>query len=528
MIRPRARVDPSTTRRDVRSPEPTSSSRAARTMRRSTSGSIMDSRILPHAPGAVNRGARPHPGNSLSRNASSVADFHASCPVTPAANAPRRCCKSNCRSPFRTVISRVRIFACADSAPPSEKGDPGTTVAPKSVLGCAAAATGFRSPGAARACAGESLGRSGFRDPLCGGGNQLGPYDLTRRVFAHVAQGRAPPMKSFSTCLLVLVFLAFSPAPAAAQEVTTGTITGQVTDLVGRPIAEAVVIVVSESGTRTTTTDANGRYIVPFLRPGTYTVRVEASAGFTTVIKSDIAVALNQRVTLNFTLEPGKTETVTVTAAAPLIDVTSTATGTSLKYDDFANAVPLGRSFTDTYAVAPGVVSGLVTGQGNYSISGATGLENSYLIDGVNITNTGFGGIGAYNIVYGSLGTGVTSEFLDQVQIKTGGFESEYGQALGGISNTIVKSGTNDFKGSVSWYSSPSSLQSSRQLIKLDGGASNRVNEDVQDFAFSVGGPFVKDKLFYFFAFNPVITTQRNQANSIVNPGFASAQACHP
>src|SRR5207247_1353246 len=133
----------------------------------------------------------------------------------------------------------------------------------------------------------------------------------------------------------------------------------------------------------------------------------------------------------------------------------------------------------------------------------APGLGNAYRIAGVNITNTGFGGIGAYNINYGSLGTGVTSEFLDEVQIKTGGFEAEYGQALGGIINTIVKSGTNDFKGSVSWYSSPSGLQSSRQLVKLDAGTSNRVNEDVQDFAFSVGGPFVKDKLFYFFAYNP-------------------------
>src|SRR5437667_464439 len=113
-----------------------------------------------------------------------------------------------------------------------------------------------------------------------------------------------------------------------------------------------------------------------------------------------------------------------------------------------ADAVPIGRSFTDTYAVAAGVVSGLGTGQGNYSIGGASGLENTYLIDGVNVTNTGYGGIGAYNINYGSLGTGVTSDFLDEVQIKTGGFEAEYGQALGGIINTIVKSGTNDFKGS--------------------------------------------------------------------------------
>jgi len=332
-------------------------------------------------------------------------------------------------------------------------------------------------------------------------------------------------MKPLLTCLTSLLLLALSLAPLTAQELTTGTITGKVTDLAGRPIAGAIVIVVSEAGTRTAATDANGGYIVPFLRPGSYTVRVEAAGGFTTVIRSDIAVALNQRVTLNFTLEPGKTESVTVRGSAPLIDTTSTATGTSLKYDDFANSVPLGRSFTDTYAVAPGVVSGLGTGQGNYSISGATGLENSYLIDGVNITNTGFGGIGAYNIVYGSLGTGVTSEFLTQVQIKTGGFEAEYGQALGGIINTIVKSGTNDFKGSVAWYATPRSWRSSYTPVDLTTGTSNTLAENVNDFAFSVGGPIKKDKLFYFFAFNPVTTVDSRRANSLDNPAFAPAQA---
>src|SRR6266581_609686 len=329
---------------------------------------------------------------------------------------------------------------------------------------------------------------------------------------------------AFSLAALLLLVLA-TVTPALAQELTTGTISGKVSDPTGRGIPGAVIIATSQFGTRTAETDANGAYILPFLRPGAYTVRAEAPGGFTTVIRNDVGVGLNQKTSLDFTLEPGKTETITVSGQAPLVDVTSTSTSTNIKYGDFANSVPLGRAFTDTYAVAAGVVSGLGTGEGNYSISGASGLENQYLIDGVNITNTGYGGIGAYNINYGSLGTGVTSEFLDEVQIKTGGFEAEYGQALGGIINTIVKSGTNDFKGSVSWYSSPSAFQSSRQLVKLDAGTSNRVNEDVQDFAFTVGGPFVKDKLFYFFAYNPVLTTHTVTAQPLSDPAFIAAGA---
>jgi hypothetical protein len=325
-------------------------------------------------------------------------------------------------------------------------------------------------------------------------------------------------MKRSMTCLAILTAVLATLPPAAAQELTTGTIAGKVSDPTGRPIAGAIIIVTSPFGTRTGDTDADGNFILPFLRPASYTIRVEAAGGFTTVIQNDVVVGLSQRTRLNFTLEPGKTETVVVRGKSPLVDPRSTATGTNLNYEEFANAVPIGRSFTDTYAVAAGVVSGLGTGQGNYSISGSSGLENAYLIDGVNVTNTGYGGIGAYNIVYGSLGTGVTSEFLDEVQIKTGGFEAEFGQALGGIINTIVKSGTNDFKGSVAHYATPGSLRSAYRTVSLDSGATNLVDENVNDFAFSVGGPIRKDRLFYFFAYNPVVTTQGRMAQSIVNP----------
>jgi hypothetical protein len=325
--------------------------------------------------------------------------------------------------------------------------------------------------------------------------------------------------------MALLLGVSLALAPASAQELTTGTIAGKVTDPAGKPIAGAVIIATSQYGTRTGETDASGNFILPFLRPGTYTVRVEAAGGFNTVIQNEVSVGLGQRTALNFTLEPGKTETVTVTGKSPLVDTKSASAGTNVKYDEFANAVPLGRSFTDTYAVAAGVVSGLGTGQGNYSISGSSGLENAYLIDGVNVTNTGYGGIGSYNIVYGSLGTGVTSEFLDEVQIKSGGFEAEYGQALGGIINTIVKSGTNDFKGSVAWYSTPQSLRSSNQLVKLDSGFTNTVAEDINDYAVSFSGPIKKDKLFYFVAYNPVITNQDRRAQFLADPSFAPASA---
>ncbi|HEV8199712.1 MAG TPA: TonB-dependent receptor [Candidatus Polarisedimenticolia bacterium] len=331
-------------------------------------------------------------------------------------------------------------------------------------------------------------------------------------------------MRVWVAVVALAISALFVPAFLYGQETTSGTISGRVTDPTGKPIAGAIIIAQSDSGPRTATTDADGNYVLPFLRPGTYNVRAEAPSGFNTGLREGVIVGLNQRVSVDFGLTPGKVEEVTVTGT-PLVDATSTASGTNIRYDEFANSVPLGRSFTDTYSVASGVVSGRGTGQGNYSISGASGLENAYLIDGVNVTNTGYGGIGAYNIVYGSLGTGVTSEFLEEVQIKTGGFEAEYGQALGGIINTIVKSGTNDFKGSVAWYATPQATRSDYTLAELQSGAANTTQEGVNDFAFQVGGPIVKDKLFYFFAYNPVITTTTREAQFLTNPAFGAAQA---
>jgi carboxypeptidase family protein len=328
--------------------------------------------------------------------------------------------------------------------------------------------------------------------------------------------------------LLALIAAILCVGPATAQELTSGTLAGKVVDPAGKPVVGASVLATCEQGTRTAETDESGQFLIPFLRPSNYTVRIEASGGYNSLVQNDVVVSLNQRTQLSFTLQTGMTETVVVTAQAPLVDPKSTSTGTTIKYDQFSRSLPLGRAFTDTYLVAPGVVSGLGTGAGNVAIGGASGLENMYLIDGVNITNTGYGGIGAYNLVYGSLGTGVTSEFLDEVQIKTGGFEAEYGQALGGIINTIVKSGTNDFKGSVAMYTSPAAVRSESNLVNLATGNANVTDETTNDLAFSVGGPIRKDKLFYFFAFNPVVRNQTVRANNLANPAYDAAAAGVP
>lgn len=292
--------------------------------------------------------------------------------------------------------------------------------------------------------------------------------------------------------------------PAIAQTATTGTIEGSVKDVNGQPIKGAKVAALCGRAPITAETGTDGRYTLSLLPPGACDVRVEKE-GYTTVVQKNIAVAATGRVVLPFVLNVGKVEEVTVSAEAPLIDPKSTTTGAVFRPGDFQEYLPVQHNFTQSFALAPGVVSGLGTGAGNYSISGSSGLENSYIVDGVNITNTGYGGVGSYNIVYGSLGSGVTYDFLEEIQVKTGGIDVEYGQATGGVVNTVVKSGTNDLSGSVAVFFTPADGRGEFRDIHRSTGAVNLFEEEEKDFSASIGGPILKDRVFYFVAYNPVV-----------------------
>src|SRR5207248_10250506 len=111
----------------------------------------------------------------------------------------------------------------------------------------------------------------------------------------------------------------------------------------------------------------------------------------------------------------------------------------------------------------PGGTSGGGTRTAHPSISGGTGLENLYVADGVNITDGGFGGIGVYSRLYGSLASGINLSFVKEVQVKTGGFEAQYGKSTGGIVQIVTKSGTSQFHGSIGGFFAPQSFEAERQ-----------------------------------------------------------------
>lgn len=313
-------------------------------------------------------------------------------------------------------------------------------------------------------------------------------------------------MKSFRVWVFLALLVALAiPAGVAAQMVSRGAIHGVVEDATGAVVPGAKVTLISSFGAREITSDPDGSFLFLALEPGKYTIRV-AMAGFKTAEAKDINVRLNERASVTITLEPGAiTETVEVSGATVGIDLSTTTSGTTIPSSIFLNA-PISRSITDIPYIAAGVSDSLGVGQANPSISGATGLENMYIVNGINITGVGHGGIGSYSNVYGSLGSGVQFDFVKEVQVKTSGFEAQYGQALGGVVNMITKSGGNDLHGGGYFYFAPNTLEGTRRqpnAVRFNKGTENH-GQSNYDLGGELGGYLKKDRIFWYGGLNYV------------------------
>ena len=303
---------------------------------------------------------------------------------------------------------------------------------------------------------------------------------------------------------LLNLILASVGGLAGAQEATTGSIVGLVSDPSGTPLADVMVTVTSDQGAKSVRTDADGRFRVPYLTPGVYGLTA-SHPGYITAGCQGIEVRLLARVRIEAVLTPGASETIEVVGSAPTIDLSSTTTGATIG-SSLMSSIPLGRRFSSTLTMAPNVVESGIDAS-NPSISGGSGLENTYMVDGMSIGNTGYGSAGSYSIIYGSMGSGVNYDYIKEVQVKTGGYEPEYGEALGGFINMVTKSGTNTFSGSLFSYLRLHDLAGS--MVKSDHWllSSHISAYESRDYGFEAGGPVVKDKAFWFAAFNPTFTT---------------------
>ncbi len=281
-----------------------------------------------------------------------------------------------------------------------------------------------------------------------------------------------------------------------AQTVTTGAINGRVTDKTGNPVAAATVRLTSGQVSRTVVTAADGHFQAGLLNAGSWTVQV-TKAGYSAT-RQTLTVTINTATTANLKLDKEGSATVEVVASNAAIDTTSTTTGANFSLDTLS-AVPTGREMASLAYMTPGVTtSGFGASNGNaglgleISIGGASGAENSFSVDGLK-TN---------DMRYGGQSVTMVQDFVDQVDIQTGGYKPEY-SAMGGVFNVLTKSGSNDFAGSA-WASHiPGTLS---PKAKGTPWFRELPAASVTDVGARVGGAFVKDKFFYSFGVNYTLT----------------------
>jgi hypothetical protein len=302
------------------------------------------------------------------------------------------------------------------------------------------------------------------------------------------------------SALLLAFVLAFTGL-AAAQE-TTGTLSGRIVDAQGLAVPGATVTITGPQGIKTVVTDSTGRFSAPFLTPGVYSIRAELQ-GFKVIERKDITIRLGQTADLPLTMEVGGlTETVEVTGTSATIDTTTSAVGANLE-TDMLRDLPVGRTFAQALYLVPGVSNSGTLGTANPSISGGSGLENVYIVDGANVTNTGYGGLGSYSGTFGSLGNATPYDFIKEIQVKTGGYEAEFGQATGGVVNVVTKSGSNELRGAVFGFSQPTALQANYTQFQAANGSVNTVGTSANDLGAGGGLPIVRNHLFFYGSAGP-------------------------
>jgi hypothetical protein len=305
----------------------------------------------------------------------------------------------------------------------------------------------------------------------------------------------------------VTVLLSLS-VPAFGQE-QTGSIEVRLKDPQGGAVAGMSVTVQSRSRvdvpnptgaggafSRTVTTDESGFARVLQVPPGFYKVTTGASAGFAETTVTDVEVTLGNTTPINVTLKAGGVqETVTVTASDVLaIDPTSNRIQTNITAQT-AELLPKGTNFTSLLQIAPAVRNEPLSG--GFQVDGASGSENTFIIDGQEVTNFRTGTLNGNN--------NIPFQFVQEVQIKSSGFEAEFGGATGGVINVVTKSGSNEWHGEAGIAFRPKGLQPApRPFLTTAFTAGpvlfNAPRDSGTDFypTLNLSGPIIKDRVWFF------------------------------
>src|SRR6266480_2183825 len=316
-----------------------------------------------------------------------------------------------------------------------------------------------------------------------------------------------------SLCRAVGIFLAillFQACTASAQRGTSGSIEGTTTDVQGGAVSGAKVTSVnSDIGLKfESASDENGFFHFPVVPPGTYVVTAEKSGFSSYAVR--VSVAVGSTIDLPIQLNVGtQAASVTVTAEVPIVELTRSSVQSSVGELAVSDLPTLGRNFINCTLLTPGVTTD-VRG-GDISFAGQRGTLNSLIVDGSDNNNTFFGQ------TLGRTGSGrapyqVSQHAVQEFQVNSNAYSAEYGNAGGAVINVVTKSGTNQFHGTGFEFFRDRSLNSTDPIAKAQGKAKQPYH--FNQFGGNVGGPVLKDRLFFFFDYDG----QRNITQNLVLP----------
>jgi hypothetical protein len=312
----------------------------------------------------------------------------------------------------------------------------------------------------------------------------------------------------------LILALAMGSVPAAFAQETTGGIEGTVRDSSGAVLPGATVEATGPSGTVSAVTDERGEFRFPRLPSGRYAVST-ALSGFNGA-KDQVNLTVGNVARVEFRLAlSGIAETVEVTSVTPAIDMSSPATATNISRERI-ELIPRGRDFTDVVAQAAGASD--ESQAGGISIDGSSGSENRFVIDGIDTTSP----------QEGVSAVPLRADFLEEIQVKSAGYAAEFGGSTGGVINVITRSGTNNWHGGVlAEFQDRSWGGSERPLLRdsLTSSTFTYINppkddETRIDPGFFLGGPIVRNRLWFFGSYQPGIrSTDRtvNFSNGVTN-----------
>jgi Carboxypeptidase regulatory-like domain/TonB dependent receptor len=331
---------------------------------------------------------------------------------------------------------------------------------------------------------------------------------------------------SFAKILIISILIAMLSVSAVAQTAGAGTITGVLTDQTGAAVPGATVVIRNtETGIdRSTTTNDSGIYIATFLQPGRYEITV-TKTGFAKLVRKDLTVQVGQTVSIDSSLPIQTTQDqVTVTGQESLIDPEKTEVSQVVSKTMIENLPIIGRRWDNFVLLTPGVT----TDGSLVSYRGISGLYNSNSVDGANNNQAFFSEArGRSTVPYT-----YSLDSLGEFQVSASNYSAEFGQAAGGVVNAVTKSGTNLYHGDLFYYLRYPTLNAIDSFNKSQGIYTQSIHQ-FQQFGGSVGGPIIKDKLFFFLTYDgsrkvfPITYTSSSaSAFPLACPAAVTASLC--